>query len=71
VQKSISRKCAGVGYTLRKLRVMPALTASHGCFRPDHNAVRNQLRGGADDTRTAAGAVSVSRYFCTMNPPME
>ena len=70
-QNSTSRMCAGVGYTLRNLRVMPTLTASHGCFRADHNEVRNQLRGGADETRTAAGALPVSRYFCTMNPPME
>jgi hypothetical protein len=28
-------------------------------------------RGGADASRTSAGASLVSRYFCTTNPPIE
>jgi hypothetical protein len=50
---------------------MMALAPSHGCFRANRIEVTNQLRGGADDASTAAGAVPVSRYFCTMNPPTE
>lgn len=64
-QNITSRTCAEVGYTLSVLRVVLILTANHGCFRANRSGVRKKLRGGADDTRTAAGALPVSRYFCT------
>jgi hypothetical protein len=31
-------------------------TASHGCRRPAHIDLMNQVRGGAEDINTAAGA---------------